>query len=408
VTKSLLAAIVLIAALPFAWACGSGGGGIGFVLKGRVFLDPELSQGAPGVRVWCPAAGVQAISDGKGNYTLEGTVEAEPSGDLPRLGVWFEGEGRAAVSKTFRPIPGVEATAVVVLGKALTSQTVAVPGDKQSQAVTLGNATVTLFQDSLVDQTGLRVTGEVEVNGATWEPVFADRVTIPVHPMVEPIDGGSDFVTPLVMTRFSFAADGGDLNIGGTQGVGLYMTSVNPMDGPITKDDDRLFVVDPMTGVLMERPSNKLDPQHNVLQAPINESGTWVWARDVAQPTCVNVHVSYAGGGPVLGADVRLAEDPGNGKDGLVLDEQIGVPGGIYCLRAPVGKTFRLRAWLSGAGGIREASQNVLTGAGGDCVQGCPKSFDIEFECESDLECPAGSVCDQGACVAGTAEEGGV
>lgn len=341
----------------------------------------------------CPVTKAETVTDAEGYFTLTGSAPVNESGTAPRLGIWFEQPGHIPVSKTLQLIPEVDNTVLVVLGKESSTQTVTLPFEQQSRATTLGNATFTFFHDSLVNENGGTVTGEVEVEGATWEPILTEFANHPVFPAVQPMGDGSTYVSPLVITRFAVAQAGEALTIGGTEGIGLSMTSLNPMDTPLGSEDDRLFYVDGMSGILVESGSNKLDHQNNILHASMDRTGTWVWARDVAKPTCVNVEVSIAGGGPVLGAYLRLVDD-----NGIVFDEQLGVPGGIFCLRAPQGKTAQIQAWLAGEMSLRETTQNVLTGSGGTCSVGCPKSFAMEFPCESPLECPEGSVCTGGSC----------
>lgn len=375
-------------------ACGSGSSGADFVLEGKVVAGPESSDGVPGITVRCPAADEVAVTDDQGVFLLSGSAPLDADGGSPRLGVWFEKEGRASVSKTFQLVNGVENTAYVILGKESTTQSIKVPVENKNQPATVGNATYTLFHDSLVDALGNRVTGEVSVTGATWEPILTEMAITPSFPEVQPLGEGSDYVTPLVVTWYTASRPGEALSVGGSQGVGLSMTSLNPLNSPLGPDDGRIFRVDPMTGTLVELESTQYDQKNNVLTASMEHDGTWVWARDVEKPTCVNVNVSIAGGGAVLGAHLRLVDEHGS-----VFDEQLGVPGGVYCLRGPLGKTATVQAWLAGGGTVRAATQNVLTGGGGGCDQGCPKSVALEFPCESVLECPEGSDCVTGVCV---------
>jgi len=385
--------IVPLLALVLA-SCGSGGGGADFVLRGQVVAGPESPDGVAGVTVRCPLADEEAVTDAQGIFLLTGSAPLDEDGGPPRLGIWFEQEGRASVSRTIQLVNGVEYTARVILGKESTTQTIKVPVEAKDQPATVGNATYTLFHDSLADAQGSLVTGEVSVTGATWEPILTDIADTPFFPVVQPLGDGSDYVSPLVATWFAVSRPGESLTVGGSQGMGLSMTSLNPLDAPLGPDDNRVFRVDSESGVLVEVEATQYDQQNNVLHTTMEDSGTWVWARNVKKPTCVNVNVSIAGGGAVLGAHLRLVDE-----NGSVFDEQLGVPGGVYCLRGPLGRTATVQAWLAGDGSVREATQNVLTGGGGGCDQGCPKSVALEFPCESPIDCPEGYDCVMGVCV---------
>jgi len=374
-------------------ACGAGDSGTGFTIEGRVVDGPDRVSGVPGVTVRCPRAGVQTVSDAEGYFTMDASLPENEQGETLRLAVWFDKEGVASVSKTMRAVKGVGNTVVAVLNRPLTMNSTPVPTAGSSGAVSVGNATYTLFHDSIQGDDGLSISGSVDVAGATWEPILTDTATVPTFPAVLPSGGASEYVTSLVVTRFSVFADGKPSKVGGSQGMGLSMTSVNPLDTPIGDGDDRLFHVDPSTGELVEKPSTHLDTDNNILLASMDAIGTWVWARDVNKPTCVDVTVSIAGGKAVLGSHVRLVD-----THGLVYDEQIGAPGGVNCLRGPVGHNAEIVALLAGPDGIRVATQNVLLGGEGSCVAGCPASFTLEIPCGSDAECHDGSTCVSGKC----------
>lgn len=371
-----------IAGLGFLIACGPDAARIPISVSGRVVNAFSGGQGVAGVTVRCPASGGKTTTDADGRFVLKGSVPARAEGKSAAVAVWFEKAGWGSVPRPFLAIEGVETTLVAVLDKAAVTREVKVPAPGAEVSIasadTLANAFFTLRSGSLADAAGSVVTGTVQATVAGWQstlPPFG--LSTPVLPDVAALDGTSPYLRVVAVGQFEAAQDGALLSVASPPGVGMELTT--PLDAPAATDN-RVFRVDPSTGLLVEKPSGTVSLAENKLVAVLDEPGTWVWARPWGgASTCVDVAVKDAAGAPVVGAQVRLIGTILN-QDITILDERVAAEGGSFCLRGPVGQIARVQVLVAGADGVSEQKASNLTLSGtGDCGTGCPQSVTIEM-----------------------------
>jgi hypothetical protein len=383
-------------------ACGSGADTVDFELRGRVLLGPLGTDPVAGVRVSLPSAGRSTVTDADGNYRVSASVAKTADDSPPRVGVWFSKEGLATVPKSLQALDGAKMTLVALMGWQPKVQAVQLPTTAPDASVQFGKHSMTVYADSFQDAKGKAASGTVTLAATTWDPTLEDLPWFPLVPGATALDGTAPFLSPLAVIQFDASQDGKPLAVGGTRGVGLALASASLLD-PVQATDNRLFRVDPDSGLLVERTGAVTTPQAlsgGILRAPVDSAGTYVWAKAVASPTCVTVTVLDASQQPVVGAQVRISEVVVI-QEIRILDEAVGGPEGLYCLRGPVGKVARLHAWFHDNTTLRVETAPVTLSGAGSCETGCPQNVTLAFKCAADTDCAKGATCQAGACVAG-------
>lgn len=383
--------------------CGASDDTIGFRVAGRV-LDTPGGDGLAGAAVTCAATGRATRTGPDGAFSLRCAVP-DPGDDAPPIaGIRFEAAGFAPVLHALPAIDGATYAAVVPMVRPADTRTVAIPTADAPATEVVDNATFGFLPTSLVDATGSPAAGTATVTLAAWDPSqparpdddppFLDALLPPFPSHFTTTGGDVPYLRPIAAAYL----DAGELVPNPDRGVDLTITSLyaDAAFGGVTTTDNRLFRQDPATGVFVESVPGRID-QRNQLTGGIDAPGTWIWAKAIPSPTCVDVIVRI-GDRPCDGAHARLFDVDVQGKDQTLLYEAIGSPGGAACLAGPAGRLARLEVWMADDDRLESRSFQTMTSAGGTCGT-CPRTVEIVFDCARDADCAPDSSCVEGLCV---------
>jgi hypothetical protein len=385
--------------------CESGEGGVPFTVMGRVAASMDADAGLPGVEINCPVTGRKATTGADGTFAISGSLVEAEDGTIPTVALWFSKEGLADTFRTVRVVEEVRDYAVhVVMSKESSTQNVALPVTSNPARIEVDNASFYFGPGSLVDEAGEPATGNVPVTLAVWDPSVPsepdaspprlDSLWPPFSAVSRTLDDTTPYLRPLVALRL----DAGTLAPDPVNGVGveLLSTFADAAFGGADSSDNRLFRVDDKTGVLIEGKPGRVD-RRNTLAGSVSESGTWLWAKAIRNPSCITVTVRI-GDRPFPGAQVRLTDVAVDGTDQTLMDQQVGSRTGEFCLQGSGGRLVRAEAWVGDGNGVRSRSGTTLMSLGGDCATGCPGSIDLVFPCLSNDDCENGALCIDDIC----------
>ncbi len=397
-----LGGFVVMAAAAALCGCASESG-VRVVLEGRVLASPTDTAGVAGVEVEVPLAGEAALTGPDGRFSLTGRVPEGIEGQPLHAAAWFRKAGYADVVHGFTVVPDARTTVVAVMARTAVLQDVEIPSDGTTAGVIADNATFEFRADSLVNPAGTSLAGTVPVAMAGWDaslppdetltPPRWDALYPPIPVAASTRDGLAPWLRPVAACQLSL--DAGSPSADPGVGVSLISQYADLAFGTTT-DDNRLFRVNPETGVFEEQDHGRVDNNGNRIVFGISLPGTWVWAK-ATDGSCIRATIKV-GRRLAPGAHVRLTSIDINDEDEALLDQRIGAEGASFCLNAPVGRSTRLQAFVSGTTGILSTTLEVLSSGGGDCASGCPVSKEILLPCESAKDCDAGETCVEGQC----------
>ena len=384
--------------------CGSESG-VRLAVVGQVLASPDDTAGLAGVEIDIPLAGASTLSGPDGRFALSGNVPDGIDDQLARAAVRFRKAGFADVIHGVTVVPGAQTTIVAVMARPAVTKALTIPAGGTPAIATADNATFTLRTDSLQDRAGGLLTGDVDVTIAGWDaslppdptvtPARWDALYPPTAAMAE-VGGTSPYLR--ILAAGSFATSTGSPSAEPGVGVELISRYADIQFGTLSDTDDRIFLVNPQSGFLEEQAKGTLDNGNRIVFG-ISAPGTWVWAKALDNPTCIQIAVKV-GRHPAPGAHVRLESIDIHDSPEALWDEHIGADGGTFCLRAPTGKSGRVQAFVNAAAAVASGSQAVLTTGGGDCLTGCPVSTEILLPCGTVADCDAGEACTEGQCTA--------
>lgn len=389
--------LILLAAV---FGCSAGDSGVSFTVTGKVLSAYGDTTGIAGVKVVCPLCQTSTTTGPDGTFTFIASAPYLPTGEPPKVAIWFESNGFASVPKSLRPVEGVEYTIVAIMKEKTNSESITMPTGTLTVTVPskLGIFPLvkfTLFEASLFDEHGSQVTGEVETLSANWDPINPER-TLSIPPVAS---GSKEYLLPVAIGQFAAYQNEKRLSINRARGVGLTMTTSLPPDPQISDTDKRLFYVDYETGALIEKEAAELNTAMRTLKATMDSDGTWLWARSVGDTACVMVEVKGPEGEVEVGAQVTLFEKSVSGEDIRLLDERVGAVSGTYCLRGPTGRLGRVRVWLARGANLLSEDHAVSLISSGSCETTCQASVTLQLSCTSEMDCLDGRVCKDGLCV---------
>lgn len=397
-----------VIALSLVMAGCSSDPGLRISVEGRILSSPGDTTGLAGVQVEIPAAGVSTVSLADGRFAVSGWLPKAVDGLPVHAAVWFHKAGLADVVHGITVIPDAAATVVAVMTRPALSPTVSLPEGGSTVGEDADNASFLFRSDSLVDRAGTPLVGDAPVTLAAWDaslppdttvtPAHLDGLYPPMPVAATTSDGSNPYLRPLAVCQFASSA-GAPSAAPGIQ-VSLISRYAADSFGEMSETDDRLFLVNPDTGLFEEQGAGQVETG-NRITFDIDRAGTWVWAKAVAGSTCVQAKVKV-GRRPAPGAHVRLPRVDFQGVlDEALFDERIGAENGVFCLKAPASGSARATAFVQGSTGISTATTDVVQMVpGGDCATGCPVSVDILLPCENAGDCDPGEACTEGQCSA--------
>lgn len=384
----------------------AGESGVRLAVEGIVLASPDDTVGLAGVTVDIPAAGASTLSGPDGRFVLSGTVPEGIDDRLPIAAVRFRKADLADVIHSVTVVPGARTTIVAVMVRPAVTTTIEIPAGGTTALATADNATFRFRTNSLTDRAGTVLAGSVDVTIAGWDaslppdpdvaPVRWDALYPPVPTTLAAVGTSPPYLRTLAAGAFAAATGSPSAEPG--VGVELISRYADLQFDTLSDADDRLFLVNPLTGLFEEQTTGFLD-NGNRIQFDIAAPGTWVWAKALDNPTCVQVVVKV-GRRPAPGAHVRLEKIDIQDQPETLYDERIGAEGGTFCLRAPAGKQGRLVAFVGGTTRVASLSRAVVTSGGGDCLAGCPVSTEILMPCVITSDCADGEACSEGQCIA--------
>lgn len=389
-------------------SCGGAEDAIRFRVVGRV-LDAPGGNGVEGARVTCAESGRTTRTKADGRFSLSCAV-VDPGEETPPVAaVRFERAGHAPVLRSLPAIEGASFAAVVALARPTVTRRIAIPTTAAPASEIIDNVVFSFLDVSLVDGAGNTAEGSADVTLAAWDPSvparpddtppFLDALLPPFPTHFQTTGQDAPYLRPIAGAYL----DTNPLSPNPGRGIDVTITSLyaDVAFGGVAAADNRLFHQDATSGVFVESQPGRID-QRNQLTGGVNAPGTWIWAKAIPNPTCIDVHVRI-GDRPYTGAQLALYDIDVQGKDQTLLDEALGTPGGTRCLRGPAGRMARLQAWMAEGDRVESLSLQTMTSAGGACGT-CPRVLDVVFPCTRNSDCDPGSSCLDGACVAAEPE----
>lgn len=384
--------------------CGGSDDALRFRIVGRV-LDAPGGNGVAGARVTCAESGRHTLTKTDGRFSISCAVDDPGDGTTPVAAVRFERAAHAPVLRSLPAIEGATFAAVVAPTRPVVSRRVSIPTTAAPASEIIDNIVFSFLDVSLVDTAGATASGSADVRLAAWDPSVPARpddtppfldALLPPFPVHFATTGGD---APYLRPIAGAFLDAAPLSPNPDRGIDVTFTSLyaDVVFGGVAEADNRLFHQDPTTGIFVESQPGRID-QRNQLTGGIDAPGTWIWAKAISDPTCIDVNVRI-GDRPYPGGQLSLYDIDVQGKDQTLLDETLGTPGGTRCLRAPAGRMARLQAWMAEGDRIESLSLQTMTSAGGSCGA-CPRVLDVVFPCTRDGDCNPDAFCEEGACVA--------
>ncbi len=379
-----------------------------FTVQGKVMASFDSNEGLANVIVSCSGSTDTVMTASDGTFALQCSVEPDADwteGDLPSVMVWFEREDLAPVFKTLIPVEGERFTIVPVMHKAAVSASVELPAGNTTIPYIMQSATVSFARETMLDVTGMPVTGTIDFPAADWDsslPFEVDessglKVSDIISPAYTRYYGENDdigtWMRPIAAVWFNTLP-----NVINPEAMVELQLSTRFADDVLGREleagDANLYLVDKINGRLLKNDHTSLSAR-NQITAQLDKDGLWVWMAPDDSHACILVTIKK---GDLLanGAHVSAFEIF-NDAEQIFYDEQIGSFENGYWMRVPSGKEIRIKASVATETGVETKSADVISGGeapiGPDCTD-----IHIVFPCEIKENCDPGRECIEGTC----------